>query len=116
MGVNITPGVGFGAHGEGYFRLSVTAPDARLDEAMKRMRKLALRPLITTKTPRERAYLVGVLLPGATEEQVREQMAELADLARTAGAEVVGTDVQRRSRGRACALHRHGQGRRRCAR
>jgi LL-diaminopimelate aminotransferase len=42
VGVNITPGVGFGAHGEGYFRLSVTAPDARLEEAMERMRKLKL--------------------------------------------------------------------------
>ena len=42
VGVNITPGVGFGAHGEGYFRLSVTAPDARLEEAMNRMRKLKL--------------------------------------------------------------------------
>ena len=40
VGVNITPGVGFGAHGEGYFRLSVTAPDARLDEALERLRKL----------------------------------------------------------------------------
>jgi LL-diaminopimelate aminotransferase len=42
VGVNITPGVGFGAHGEGYFRLSVTAPDARLEQAMGRMRKLKL--------------------------------------------------------------------------
>ena len=42
VGVNITPGVGFGAHGEGYFRLSVTAPDERLAEAMKRMEKLSL--------------------------------------------------------------------------
>jgi LL-diaminopimelate aminotransferase len=42
LGVNITPGVGFGAHGEGYFRLSVTAPDARLEEAMTRFRKLKL--------------------------------------------------------------------------
>jgi aspartate/methionine/tyrosine aminotransferase len=40
--VNITPGVGFGAHGEGYFRLSVTAPDDRLAEAMTRMEKLRL--------------------------------------------------------------------------
>jgi len=38
-----------------------------------------------------------VLLPGSTEETVREQMLELTDLARTAGAEVVGSDVQRRS-------------------
>jgi LL-diaminopimelate aminotransferase len=42
VGVNITPGVGFGAHGEGYFRLSVTAPDARLEEAMTRLRTLKL--------------------------------------------------------------------------
>ena len=42
VGVNITPGVGFGAYGEGYFRLSVTAPDARLDEAMTRLRQLHL--------------------------------------------------------------------------
>jgi LL-diaminopimelate aminotransferase len=40
--VNITPGVGFGPHGEGYFRLSVTAPDERLDEAMERLRRLTL--------------------------------------------------------------------------
>ena len=42
VGVNITPGVGFGAHGQGYFRLSVTAPDARLQEAMARMGTLRL--------------------------------------------------------------------------
>lgn len=39
-GVVITPGVGFGEHGEGYFRLSVTAPEARLDEALERLRQL----------------------------------------------------------------------------
>src|SRR5256885_1124209 len=53
--------------------------------------------MITTRSPRERAYLVGILLPGVTPEQVREQMVELADLARTAGTEVIGSDVQRRS-------------------
>jgi GTP-binding protein HflX len=37
------------------------------------------------------------MLPGTTPELVREQMAELADLTRTAGADIVGTDVQRRS-------------------
>jgi GTP-binding protein HflX len=37
------------------------------------------------------------LLPGTGPEFVREQMAELADLTRTAGAEVVGTDLQRRT-------------------
>jgi GTPase len=40
---------------------------------------------------------VGILLPGTTSQVVVDQMAELADLTRTAGAEVVGTDVQRRS-------------------
>ncbi len=53
--------------------------------------------MITTRSPRERAYLVGVLLPRISPEAVREQMVELADLTRTAGAEVVGTDVQRRA-------------------
>src|SRR5882762_10976335 len=53
--------------------------------------------MITTRAPRERAFLIGVLLPGSTDELVREQMIELADLARTAGAEVVGSDVQRRN-------------------
>jgi GTP-binding protein HflX len=37
------------------------------------------------------------MLPGTTPELLREQMAELADLTRTAGADVVGSDVQRRS-------------------
>jgi LL-diaminopimelate aminotransferase len=42
VGVNITPGVGFGEHGEGYFRLSLTVPDDRLDQALERMRGLRL--------------------------------------------------------------------------
>ncbi len=37
------------------------------------------------------------MLPGSTPELVREQMEELADLTRTAGADVVGSDTQRRS-------------------
>src|SRR5436309_6363216 len=53
--------------------------------------------MITTRTPRERAYLVGIMLPGTSDATLRDQMEELADLARTAGAEVVGSDVQRRS-------------------
>lgn len=36
-GVVITPGVGYGARGEGYVRLSLTIPDARLDEALGRL-------------------------------------------------------------------------------
>ncbi len=39
--VNITPGNGFGEHGEGYFRVSLTVPDARLDEALERLRKVS---------------------------------------------------------------------------
>ena len=38
-GVVVTPGTGFGPHGEGYFRISLTCPDARIDEALERMQK-----------------------------------------------------------------------------
>jgi LL-diaminopimelate aminotransferase len=40
-GVNVTPGNGFGEYGEGYFRVSLTVPDARLDEALERLRKVS---------------------------------------------------------------------------
>lgn len=36
-GIVITPGAGYGAHGEGFVRLSLTIPDARLDEALDRL-------------------------------------------------------------------------------
>jgi LL-diaminopimelate aminotransferase len=39
-GVVATPGVGFGGGGEGWFRLSLTAPDARIDAAAERLRGL----------------------------------------------------------------------------
>jgi LL-diaminopimelate aminotransferase len=39
-GVNITPGNGFGSAGEGYFRISLTVADTRLDEALERLRGL----------------------------------------------------------------------------
>jgi len=42
----------------------------------------------------ERVYLLGLGLPGVTGVELEEQMEELAELARTAGAEVVGSDVQ----------------------
>jgi LL-diaminopimelate aminotransferase len=42
VGVVITPGVGFGPHGEGWFRLSVTAPEARLDAALERLSRLKI--------------------------------------------------------------------------
>jgi LL-diaminopimelate aminotransferase len=40
-GVNVTPGNGFGEHGEGYFRVSLTVPDKRLDEALERLRTIS---------------------------------------------------------------------------
>ena len=39
-GVVVTPGVGYGSQGEGYVRMSLTVPDARLEEAMRRVRAL----------------------------------------------------------------------------
>lgn len=36
-GVIITPGLGYGANGEGYFRISLTVPTDRLKEALNRM-------------------------------------------------------------------------------
>jgi len=39
MNIIVTPGNGFGTHGEGYFRISLTVPDARLEEALKRIQK-----------------------------------------------------------------------------
>jgi LL-diaminopimelate aminotransferase len=38
----ITPGVGFGPNGEGYFRISLTVPDHRLTEALERLERLQL--------------------------------------------------------------------------
>lgn len=42
-GIIVVPGVGYGEYGEGYFRLSLTTPDKRLNEAMKRWRKSGIR-------------------------------------------------------------------------
>ena len=39
-GVVVTPGTGFGPSGEGYFRISLTAPDARLQQAADRIAEL----------------------------------------------------------------------------
>jgi LL-diaminopimelate aminotransferase len=38
VGVVVTPGVGYGAAGEGYVRLSLTIPDDRLEEGLRRLR------------------------------------------------------------------------------
>ena len=37
VSVAVTPGVGYGAAGEGYIRLSLTLPEERLDEGIKRL-------------------------------------------------------------------------------
>jgi LL-diaminopimelate aminotransferase len=37
--VVVAPGRGYGEHGEGFFRISLTVQDARLEEAMERMRE-----------------------------------------------------------------------------
>jgi LL-diaminopimelate aminotransferase len=37
IGVVVTPGNGYGQYGEGYVRLSITAPDARVDEGARRI-------------------------------------------------------------------------------
>lgn len=39
-GVVITPGNGFGEYGEGYFRMALTQSEARIQEAVARMKKL----------------------------------------------------------------------------
>jgi LL-diaminopimelate aminotransferase len=41
-GIVATPGVGFGASGEGYVRFAITRPVARINEAIERMRRLDL--------------------------------------------------------------------------
>jgi GTP-binding protein HflX len=46
------------------------------------------------ETEAERAYLIGLGPPGVSGSELEEQMRELAELVRTAGAEVVGSDVQ----------------------
>ncbi len=38
-GVVVTPGVGYGEHGEGYVRLSLTIPDDRLKEGIERLKE-----------------------------------------------------------------------------
>ncbi|NPV52623.1 MAG: LL-diaminopimelate aminotransferase [Firmicutes bacterium] len=38
-GVVITPGIGYGKHGEGYFRISLTYPESRIAEALDRIKE-----------------------------------------------------------------------------
>jgi len=39
VGVVVTPGVGYGPNGEGYVRLSLTLPDERLEEGVRRLKE-----------------------------------------------------------------------------
>ncbi|HEX9268861.1 MAG TPA: LL-diaminopimelate aminotransferase [Candidatus Limnocylindria bacterium] len=39
-GVVVTPGIGYGSRGEGFVRMSLSVPDARLEEAMGRIRRV----------------------------------------------------------------------------
>ena len=41
-GVVVTPGIGYGARGEGYVRLSLTTPDDRIDEGLRHAPTVAL--------------------------------------------------------------------------
>jgi LL-diaminopimelate aminotransferase len=40
ISVAVTPGTGYGKSGEGYVRLSITQPDARFDEGIRRLLSL----------------------------------------------------------------------------
>ena len=39
-GVVVTPGVGFGPSGEGFYRIALTVERARIVEAMERLKRL----------------------------------------------------------------------------
>ncbi len=40
QGIVVTPGSGFGDEGEGYFRISITIGEARIEEAIERLKAL----------------------------------------------------------------------------
>ena len=41
-GIIVTPGIGYGEHGEGYARIALTVGEKRLEEAMGRLKGLKL--------------------------------------------------------------------------
>ncbi|MCX6012416.1 MAG: aminotransferase class I/II-fold pyridoxal phosphate-dependent enzyme, partial [Chloroflexi bacterium] len=41
--VVVTPGIGYGKYGEGYIRLSLTTPDNKVDEGLRRLEKWSLK-------------------------------------------------------------------------
>ncbi len=54
-GVSLTPGIGYGEHGDGYVRLSLTIADARLDEALDRLVKAFGKSAPTARSVRRSA-------------------------------------------------------------
>jgi LL-diaminopimelate aminotransferase len=42
-GIIVPPGVGYGAAGEGFFRIALTVPEARMELALERMREAGIR-------------------------------------------------------------------------
>ncbi len=50
-GVAVAPGIGYGAQGEGYFRISLTTPDDRFAEAIRRISALIGRPAASAPRP-----------------------------------------------------------------
>src|SRR3954468_520559 len=78
---------------------SVESPPARPSQAGRVPRNPNLAELKRTELSvrQERAILVGVILPKSTADP-RDPLGELASLAKTAGARVVGTVLQKRAR------------------
>lgn len=50
-GVVVPPGSGYGPQGEGFFRVALTVPEERLQEALQRMEKEGIRYDMLSKTP-----------------------------------------------------------------
>lgn len=59
-GIAVAPGSGFGAAGEGFLRVSLTAPEAEVEEAAERLRRLGREGL---RLPAEPARPTGAVRP-----------------------------------------------------
>lgn len=47
IAVVVTPGIGYGQQGEGWIRLSITAPDERVDEGIRRLQNWSFSPKLS---------------------------------------------------------------------
>ena len=56
----------------------------------------AARPTAVAGAAGEKVFLIAAELPGTDHEELSSQLDEMTELARTAGAEVVGSEIQRR--------------------